>query len=63
MLSARGPASTDLDAHQISPVELTAHACGRWTVEDRVHHVRNVTWGEDKWRIRTGAAPAVLGGG
>lgn len=54
-------AVTDLDAHQVSPAELAAHARGHWTVENRVHYVRDVTWGEDVRRTRTGAAPAVLG--
>ncbi|MGW5875159.1 hypothetical protein ACWFMI_01210 [Nocardiopsis terrae] len=27
----------------------------------RVHYVRDVTWGEDARRTRTGAAPVVLG--
>lgn len=54
-------AVTDLDAHQVSPEELAAHARGHWTVENRVHHVRDVTFKEDARRTRTGAAPVVLG--
>ncbi|MEV2279494.1 ISAs1 family transposase [Nocardiopsis sp. NPDC049922] len=54
-------AVTDLDAHQVSPPELAAHARGHWTVENRVHYVRDVTWGEDARRTRIGAAPVVLG--
>ncbi|USY19391.1 ISAs1 family transposase [Nocardiopsis exhalans] len=54
-------AVTDLDAHQVSPAELAAHARGHWTVENRVHYVRDVTFNEDARRTRTGAAPVVLG--
>nr|WP_246404912.1 transposase [Nocardiopsis algeriensis] len=45
-------AVTDLDARQVSPAELTAHARKRWTVENHVHHVRDVAF------KRTHAAPA-----
>ena len=54
-------AVTDLDAHQVSPAELAAHARGHWTVENRVHYVRDVTFREDARRTRTGVAPVVLG--
>ncbi|MCY9787088.1 ISAs1 family transposase [Nocardiopsis sp. EMB25] len=54
-------AVTDLDAHQVSPPELAAHARGHWTVENQVHYVRDVTFKEDVRRTRTGAAPVVLG--
>lgn len=54
-------AVTDLDAHQVSPAELAAHARGHWTVENQVHYVRDVTFKEDARRTRTGAAPVVLG--
>ena len=32
---------------------------GHWGIENKVHHVRDVTFGEDGCRIRTGAAPEV----
>ena len=54
-------AVTDPDAHQVSPAELAAHARGHWTVENRVHYVRDVTFKKDARRTRTGAAPVVLG--
>jgi predicted transposase YbfD/YdcC len=32
---------------------------GHWGIENKAHHVRDVTFGEDACRIRTGAAPEV----
>ena len=31
-----------------------------WGIENRVFHVRDVTYGEDQCRVRTGAAPMIL---
>lgn len=33
---------------------------GYWGVENKVHYVRDVTFGEDKSRIRTGFLPHIL---
>ena len=33
---------------------------GHWSVENRLHDVRDVTFGEDASQVRTGAAPQVL---
>jgi hypothetical protein len=33
---------------------------GHWGIENRLHWVRDVTFGEDASRIRTGAAPQVM---
>lgn len=35
---------------------------GHWSIENRVHWVRDTTMGEDKSRIRTDAAPEVMAG-
>jgi hypothetical protein len=32
---------------------------GHWGIENKAHHVRDVTFGEDRCQIRTGAAPEV----
>jgi len=32
---------------------------GHWGIENKTHHVRDVTFGEDACQIRTGAAPQV----
>lgn len=33
---------------------------GHWGIENREHYVRDVTFGEDHCRIRTGSAPQIL---
>jgi hypothetical protein len=33
---------------------------GHWSIENRVHWVRDVTFDEDRSRLRRGAAPQVL---
>ena len=33
---------------------------GHWAIENRLHYVRDVSFGEDGSQIRSGAAPQVL---
>ncbi|WUX49891.1 hypothetical protein OG769_36170 (plasmid) [Streptomyces sp. NBC_01435] len=33
---------------------------GHWAIENREHHVRDVTFGEDASRVRTGNAPRAM---
>lgn len=42
------------------PVEIAAWMRGHWGVENRLHHVRDVTYWEDASRIRTGSGPRVM---
>ena len=53
-------AITDLPAHQAHPAELAAWIRGHWQIENGLHWVRDVTFGEDLSQIRTGAAPQVM---
>ncbi|WP_374216005.1 ISAs1 family transposase [Frankia sp. AiPs1] len=62
-----GPAETEvaylvtsLPTHQASPAELAAFAREHWHVENRLHWVRDVTFGEDFSQVRTGNAPHVM---
>jgi predicted transposase YbfD/YdcC len=45
---------SDLDE---SAQSLAGRIRGHWGVENRVHYVRDVTFGEDRSRIRTGFLP------
>jgi predicted transposase YbfD/YdcC len=50
---------TSLSAAVGAP-RLLALKRGHWQIENRLHHVRDVSLGEDASRVRTGAAPHVL---
>jgi predicted transposase YbfD/YdcC len=53
-------ASTSLSAAEASADQLDALWRGHWTIENRVHHVRDVTFEEDRCRVRRGNAPQAL---
>ena len=42
------------------PATLLALWRGHWAIENRLHYVRDVTFGEDASQIRSGAAPEVM---
>lgn len=45
---------------QAGPADLLRWWRGHWGIENRSHHVRDATMGEDASRIRTGSAPQIL---
>jgi predicted transposase YbfD/YdcC len=53
-------AITDLPPHQARPDELAAWIRGHWQIENGLHWVRDVTFGEDLSQVRKGAAPQVM---
>ena len=53
-------AVTSLTYRQADPALLAGWIQGHWGIENRVHHVRDVTQGEDASRIRTGTGPQVM---
>jgi predicted transposase YbfD/YdcC len=53
-------AVTSLTYRQADPQLLAGWIQGHWGIENRVHHVRDVTQGEDASRIRTGTGPQVM---
>jgi predicted transposase YbfD/YdcC len=49
--------TSDRDA---GPETLAAWVRGHWHIENKLHWVRDVTYGEDKSQVRTGNAPRVM---
>ena len=50
---------TSLAAHQATPAEFATWARGHWHIE-ALHHVRDVTYGEDASQVRAGNGPRVM---
>jgi len=53
-------ALTSLDHRAADPGLLAGWLQDHWGIENRVHHVRDVTHGEDASRIRTGTGPQLM---
>ena len=44
----------------VTATQLLQHVRRHWCIENRLHYVRDVSFGEDACRVRSGAAPQVL---
>ncbi|MDT0528619.1 hypothetical protein RM555_06390 [Micromonospora sp. DSM 115977] len=53
-------AITDLRIHQAKPTQLAGWIRGHWSIENKVHWVRDVTYDEDRSQIRTGTGPEIM---
>ncbi|MGK2904719.1 MAG: ISAs1 family transposase [Mycobacterium sp.] len=51
---------TSADTRAASPTTLAAWVQGHWSIENRLHWVRDVTFDEDRSQVRTGAGPHVM---
>lgn len=53
-------AITSLSREQAKPRDLARMLRGHWSIENGLHYVRDVTFGEDLSRVRTGSGPRVM---
>jgi predicted transposase YbfD/YdcC len=53
-------AVTNLNWQQVTAAGLAELIRGHWSIENRVHHVRDTTFDEDRSQVRTGTAPRVM---
>jgi predicted transposase YbfD/YdcC len=51
---------TSLDRSRADAARLLGLIRSHWGIENRLHYVRDVTFGEDASRVRSGSAPPVL---
>ena len=53
-------AVTSLAAEQADATEIARRVRQHWGIENKIHHIRDVTYGEDASRVRTGTAPRAM---
>lgn len=51
---------TSLGTEQADPARLLALNRGHWEIENRLHHVRDVTYDEDRSQVRRGNRPHAM---
>ena len=51
---------TSLESQRANPERLLDASRGHWCIENRLHYVRDVTFDEDRSRVRRGAGAQVM---
>jgi hypothetical protein len=53
-------AITDLQVHQTKPQQMAVWIRGHWSIGNKIHWVRDVTYDEDRSQIHTGTGQQVM---
>lgn len=51
---------TSLSPEEASPTQLLAYNRGHWEIENRLHHVRDMTFDEDRSQVRRNRRPHAM---
>jgi predicted transposase YbfD/YdcC len=51
---------TSLSSDRASPAQLLAYNRDHWQIENRLHHVRDMTYDEDRSQVRRGRRPHAM---
>ena len=51
---------TSLTPLRASPEQVLAYNRGHWQIENRLHHVRDMTYDEDRSQVRRGSRPHAM---
>ena len=51
---------TSLPPQRASPEQVLAYNRGHWQIENRLHHVRDMTYDEDRSRVRKARRPHAM---
>ena len=51
---------TSLPVDRASPAQVLDYNRAHWQIENRLHHVRDMTYGEDRSQVRKGGRPHAM---
>ena len=51
---------TSLSAREAAPEHLATYVLGHWSIENRLHWVRDVTFREGASQVKTGSRPRIM---
>ena len=51
---------TSLSSREAAPEHLATYVRGHWSIENRLHWVRDVTFREDASQVKTGSRPRIM---